>query len=70
MSRTWGDLNIPTTSEQGAPRVGLAEVGEHLKLEIDQPGTFEVCVTLTEEAGRAIRDWLSWYLGEGPEPSS
>ncbi len=69
MSRTW-DLELPTTEVQGCPRLHLAETHDHLSVEVEQVNAWSVSFEMDDRAGRAIRDWLSWYLDEGPEPGA
>lgn len=69
MSRNW-DLDVGAGARTPSARVRLAEVHLDLMLTIEYPDLAEVSCCLDDESARAIRDWLSWYLDEGPEPDS
>lgn len=69
MSITW-PLRLPVASPVGDLTVTLEfeEVHDHLHVAIDYPGLTEVSCQLGEASAAQLRDWLSWWLGEGPEP--
>jgi hypothetical protein len=67
VSRTW-DLVVGADARTPIASVRLSEAHQDLELAIEYPGLAELACYLDDEAAREIRDWLSWYLGEGPEP--
>lgn len=64
MSRCW-DFEIQISD--GRPTVKLIDFDEHISFEYGHPFG-QATGDLDEDAARAIRDWLSWWLGDGPEP--
>lgn len=68
MSRTW-DLDVGADARTPTARVRLSEIHLDLNLEIEIPDVASIQCYLDDDEVRRIRDWLSWYLDEGPEPS-
>jgi hypothetical protein len=69
MSRTW---EFESRAEARTPWAVVRATGTRsdLALEIDYSNIGGVQCYLDAEEARALRDWLSWYLGEGPEPET
>lgn len=69
MSRTWA---FETRADARTPFavVRASEAHTDLALEIDYPDLGGVQCYLDDDNARELRDWLSWYLGEGPEPGA
>lgn len=67
MSRTW-DLDVGADARNPTARVRLSEIHLDLNLAIEIPDVASVQCYLYDDEARTIRDWLSWYLDEGPEP--
>lgn len=63
MSRTW-DLQLNGHDDA---QIHLSENKLDLDLSIEYPIGSLSC-RLDDDEAREIRDWLSWYLHEGPEP--
>jgi hypothetical protein len=68
VSRTW-DLDVGAVARDPSARVRLSEIHNDLRVEIEVPDVASIQCYLDDDEARTIRDWLSWYLGEGPEPS-
>lgn len=70
MSRCW-DLEIGADSREPKGRVRLTECKQlDVGLEIEYSGLASVSAYLDDDELRYMRDWISWYLDEGPEPGA
>lgn len=70
MSRCW-DLDIGADARQPSARVRLIEHKQcDVGLEIEYVDFASLSTYLDDDDLRLMRDWISWYLDEGPEPET
>lgn len=69
MSRCW-DLNMKPLPNDNTAVVEAIDLDDEIRLVLEYVDEGMASMLLPEPSVRELRDWLSWWLDEGPEPGA